>query len=317
LMAGAQIGSVVHDTAPNAVLVLGLCGVLFDSGRKCVRSARRIQQREASQGPLPVEASPRAVSVITDFGRLASLETAGAGREMRLMPTPDERNRACAEPISQNRVRRAQIKLMVAWAICMTVVCAKGVVFELCSLWWWLLTIMGFLFLASFGLHFAFQLKSRTGDQVDSINYKELAVPVVVRSLFAGMLAAICGIGGGMVMGPLLVELKVEPAISSATTATTLLLLSSSTGFVFLVRDVAPHDYAPFFCVVTALGAFTGKLVIGRWVERTGKQSVIVWCLAFITALSVLLMGGLGVFTAWETGMETLKFRNFCPHQPA
>ena len=43
----------------------------------------------------------------------------------------------------------------------------------------------------------------------------------------AGAVAAVCGIGGGMVMGPKLLSMGVPPKVQSATTATTLVLLSA------------------------------------------------------------------------------------------
>merc|ERR1712190_35591 len=101
------------------------------------------------------------------------------------------------------------------------------------------------------------------------------------------------------------VELKVLPPVSTATTATTLLLLSSSTCVIFVLQGAAPHDYAPFLCSATALGALTGKILIGWFVRRTGKQSFLVWTLAGISTVSVLLMGGLGVASVIENGAET------------
>merc|ERR1712050_698257 len=104
--------------------------------------------------------------------------------------------------------------------------------------------------------------------------------------MFAGMLAALCGIGGGVVMGPILVGINVPPPVSAATTATTLLLLSSSIDVVYLARGWAPLQYAMALCLATSTGALTGKVLIGAWVRRTGKDFIIVYCLAGITVLS-------------------------------
>merc|ERR1712217_594437 len=121
-----------------------------------------------------------------------------------------------------------------------------------------------------------------------------------------------CGIGGGMVMGPILVEMKVPPQVSSATTATTLLVLSSSTGLVYWCRKFAPLDYSLYLGFACMVGAFFGKSVIGWWVNKTGRQSLIVWCLLLITVLSALLMCILGVIRVWENGAEAFRFTNFC-----
>merc|ERR1719356_689389 len=99
-------------------------------------------------------------------------------------------------------------------------------------------------------------------------------------------------------MGPVLVELKVLPPVCAATTATTLLVLSSSTAAIYMAIGETREDYAFFLCSFTIAGALCGKIVIGWWVNKTKRQSVIVWCLAFITIASVILMFGLGVSRA-------------------
>merc|ERR1719356_1002458 len=105
-----------------------------------------------------------------------------------------------------------------------------------------------------------------------------------------------------MVMGPILVGLKVPPPVSSATTATTLLVCSSSISLLYALRGFAPLDYSIYLSTMTAAGAFTGKTLVGHWVKRTGKESMIVWMLIGITMASTLLMGGLGLVRVSQNG---------------
>eukprot|EP00415_Alexandrium_ostenfeldii_P002561 UN2561 len=144
------------------------------------------------------------------------------------------------------------------------------------------------------------------------LDFRELAFPIAKWSFIAGVLAAVCGIGGGMVMGPILVGLKVPPAVSSATTATTLLVLSSSMCLVYICRGVAPKDYSIYLSVITTAGALTGKVLIGRWVRRTGKDSVLVWALAGITIVSTILMGTLGIIRVYQNGLDSIKPGTLC-----
>mmetsp|Transcript_114154 Transcript_114154/g.347232 ORF Transcript_114154/g.347232 Transcript_114154/m.347232 type:complete len:143 (-) Transcript_114154:57-485(-) len=115
-----------------------------------------------------------------------------------------------------------------------------------------------------------------------------------------------------MVMGPILVGLKVPPPVSSATTATTLLVLSSSISLVYICRGFAPRHYSIYLSVITTFGALTGKVLIGRWVRRTGKESALVWALAGITIVSTLLMGSLGLVRAYENGAQAFQFGDLC-----
>jgi uncharacterized membrane protein YfcA len=67
------------------------------------------------------------------------------------------------------------------------------------------------------------------------------------------------GIGGGMVKGPLMLEMGVSPAVVSATVATMILYTSAAATVAFAALDMLPYDYAAFFFVYnlicTGLGA--------------------------------------------------------------
>lgn len=354
LMAGAQVGSVIHDVAPNAFLLFLLCAVLSDSARKSITSAQKISASEASAPPpqpvappTPNENQREDSDEEPDFDAAQErIRTAKGDGAVPLSTDPrlEKRGSASGRSFSgmsfmargsfvnpgrwfsfhhdaarwdaeeeqvQARTSSAKMQLVLVWTIIMAIVISKSYL-RMCSPWWWAVTAVAAAGLATYAYSFAKRLGGQVSDE-DGLNYSELAIPLVIRSLFAGTLAAMCGIGGGMVMGPVLVQLKVPPPVSSATTATTLLVLSSSTAVVFIMNDVMPHDYAPYLCVCTATGAMTGKVLIGRWVRRTGKQSVIVWCLAVITVSSTFLMGGLGIYRILTKGRETLLVRSLCP----
>lgn len=350
LMAGAQMGSLLHDTAPNAFLLFLLSATLIDSARKSITSAKKISAQEALAPP-PQPVAPPAQKAQDDSDEepdfdaaqarvRASQRTVEVSSDPRLNPRAPEDRGSFVQGMSfmargsfvnpgkwfsfhsnaaewdedearhQARTSSAKIQLVLVWMAIMALVIGKSYT-DLCSPVWWALTFSAAIGLATYAYFFAKKLGGEVSDK-DGLDYAQLAVPLLIRSLFAGCLAAMCGIGGGMVMGPVLVQLKVPPPVSAATTATTLLVLSSSTAVVFLMNGVMPHDYSPYLCCCTASGALTGKILIGRWVRRTGKQSVIVWCLAVITVSSTILMGGLGTYRVATKGRETLQFRSLC-----
>jgi len=159
---------------------------------------------------------------------------------------------------------------------------------------------------------FAGTLSAQEPVDSDDIDFRQDAFPLVKMSMLAGAIAALCGIGGGMVMGPILVELKVPPPISAATTATTLVVLSTSTLLIYVCRGIAPWEYAILLSCFTMMGAAVGKVICGWWVRRTGKQSIIVWTLAGVTVCSMLLLGIEGTLTFIRDPPAALAFRNFC-----
>jgi len=102
----------------------------------------------------------------------------------------------------------------------------------------------------------------------------------------AGIVAGLIGIGGGMVLGPLMLVMGINPRVSTATTATMILLTSSSVAVMFVMSGLVPWEYAVYFFFVCLLGAYIGKTRIDSYVKRTGMSSVLVGTLATIILLA-------------------------------
>lgn len=286
LMGGAQVGSVLHALAPSLATLLLLLLVLGDAARKGVHSAMNISAKEAKTED--------------EKGEPPSVEAA-------LQQQPDEN----AELVWQ-RSKSAGKWLLLIWALCIALIATKGAFFEICSPIWWIMTFGSAVLLSGLSWMFAGTLSVQEPVDSDDIDFRQDAFPLVKMSILAGAIAALCGIGGGMVMGPILVELKVPPPISAATTATTLVVLSTSTLLIYVSRGIAPWDYAILLSCFTMIGAAVGKVICGWWVRRTGKQSIIVWILAGVTVCSMLLLGIEGTLTFIRDPPAALAFRNFC-----
>eukprot|EP00435_Cladocopium_sp_Y103_P066273 s1586_g28.t1 len=140
------------------------------------------------------------------------------------------------------------------------------------------------------------------------------SVYVSIWSLLAGTLAALCGIGGGMIMGPKLLELGCLPQVQSATTATTLFVMSSSTAIAFWVQGTAAIDYSLWLGFATALGAVVGKALVGWLVKRLQRPSVIMFLLGGIIALSVVVMSITGFIDVVDDIVQgnDMGFRDPC-----
>lgn len=104
----------------------------------------------------------------------------------------------------------------------------------------------------------------------------------------AGIVAGLIGIGGGMVLGPLMLVMGINPRVSTATTATMILLTSSSVAVMFVMSGLVPWEYALYFFCVCLVGAYIGKTRIDSYVKRTGMASVLVGILATIIALATI-----------------------------
>jgi len=132
----------------------------------------------------------------------------------------------------------------------------------------------------------------------------------------AGISAGLLGIGGGMVLGPLMLEMEMLPTVSSATTAFMILFTSSSTVVQFIVLGMCRFDYTLWYGMMGALGTIVGQQVSGFYMRKYKRQSIIIFALGLIIALSAVVMGlvgGYGVLKDFlNSDWDEFKFRGLC-----
>lgn len=129
-------------------------------------------------------------------------------------------------------------------------------------------------------------------------NFDVLVWWLPVTSSIVGFLAALLGIGGGELVGPMLLLLNMRPEKSSATTATISLLNSAtntlhhaSTGMI-----ISP-GYASSFVLMGFLGGLGGRSLAMNIAMREGKASII----AFSLFLVLCVASGLVAFELFTT----------------
>lgn len=129
----------------------------------------------------------------------------------------------------------------------------------------------------------------------------------------AGVVAGILGIGGGMIMAPMLLESGVHPLSSSATSNVLVFVCSSSATLAFLLDGRVNAAYSEVYCAVCCAASLVGLTVMGRLVARSGRPSIVVLLLAFIMGSGALCSGVFGYIDAWHQAQEgTGGFKNIC-----
>ena len=128
----------------------------------------------------------------------------------------------------------------------------------------------------------------------------------------AGVLAGLIGIGGGMILGPLMLVMGIHPRVSSASTATMIVMTSSSVAVAFVTSGLVPWSYALFYFMVCFLGAVINKRQIDAYVKRTGRASVLIFILA-----SIILFATIGCIYNLFAGLAAKDwcldgFKQFC-----
>ena len=148
---------------------------------------------------------------------------------------------------------------------------------------------------------------------------QSIKVPAVLRKASAvavggGALASTIGMGGGVIMGPLLLSLQVHPLVTAATSTLMILFSSSAATLSFAVAGNMNKEYALIYGVCNFLSSFAGVFLIGKVVRRTGKSAVIVILLACIMAAGALasaVFGGHESARNFQTGTN-LTFSSIC-----
>ena len=136
----------------------------------------------------------------------------------------------------------------------------------------------------------------------------------VVVVLMGGMVAGMLGFGGGMVLNPLMLEMGINPLVSSATSSLMVLFSASAATFSFAVSGKLNYQYGFAYGGLCAAASIVGVSVISTSVRRSGKGSRIVFTLAFIVATGAVMQaifGGSAAVHDVRTGQH-LSFESFC-----
>lgn len=130
----------------------------------------------------------------------------------------------------------------------------------------------------------------------------------------AGVVAGVLGIGGGMIMAPMLLESGVHPVSTSATSNILVFMCSSSATLAFFLDGRVNVQYSEVYCAVCGAASLTGLTVMGRLVARSGRPSIVVLLLAFIMGAGALCSGVFGYIEAWHQAQDgTGGFKSICP----
>jgi uncharacterized membrane protein YfcA len=110
-----------------------------------------------------------------------------------------------------------------------------------------------------------------------------------------GIFAGLLGVGGGMVVGPLLLELGARHSTVSATSTFTILVTASSSAVQFILMGKLPPFYAAFFAVIGGFGTLVGQVAVENIIKRYNSTSIIVFGISAVICSSTIAMGYTGV----------------------
>jgi len=135
-----------------------------------------------------------------------------------------------------------------------------------------------------------------------------------IYAAVAGFLGGFLGIGGGIIMGPLLLELGMVPEANQATTAMFVFLSSTLATMQFVLAGAAMPQYVAWFTAWVTVSTFVGQTGIDYLLRKYKRSSIIVLSIAGIIAGSLFMMtivGGIDIYKDLTKG----NYMGFVSHK--
>jgi len=119
-----------------------------------------------------------------------------------------------------------------------------------------------------------------------------------------GALGGLLGLGGGVIMSPVLLEVGMHSESVQATTAVIVFLSSSLATIQFALIDQIVWHYAIWYSGVTVIATFLGQHLCEVYVRRTGRYSLITLSIAGVLLFSLMALSLVGT----QKVMEDIKY---------
>jgi len=329
LLTGSIFGVMLNSMLPSVVLLLVLISVLslgvYKTGKRALKITRseRKQNEELEAGNLELAGTPLGDTAVDDTVDLTVdvddetsdvivMERAGAV-DQKDADTPQSAS-------GKEYIMWGKLGMVTGlWVIVCCGVIIRGssrgeysvAGIYYCSSGFWGLTaaipVMEILFSLYFGKVEIDRSKLDTSGSAWSSSSKALldytevewnwhnVVRYMVYAFVCGALAGCLGIGGGLVLSPLLLELGFFPAVASGISGMAVLVTSTSALFAYGLSEKVYWQFVFLLMPLTFVSTLIGKITIDNYAERNNKQSVIIWSVAIflVVCLTMLTTRGL------------------------
>ncbi|GMF09703.1 unnamed protein product [Phytophthora lilii] len=327
VMGGAVVGTVLAKLLPSYLLSLLFVVVLVLGGTRAVSKGLKMYRSEMKSckvqevAPAPAaegieeQRAAAYVAVCSPSSCAEDEETDDVGRDSAnnsLLKGSGSLSNECGRPgmgaddevLAEITERERHFSLSKQGAI---MICYLGIVaasiggatVRCGGLAYWLLLIIEMPWIFGFGVFTAIYLYRQHCRKV-SVHYvfaagdihwtKETVVRFPLACAGAGLIAGLFGVGGGIVTGPLMIEMGIVPEVASATTALMVLYSSAAATAKFAVFNMIAWDWAFLLSALALVVTAVSQVVILGFVRRTGRQSIIVLCIGATICIGAVLM---------------------------
>ncbi|CAG9334488.1 unnamed protein product [Blepharisma stoltei] len=175
-----------------------------------------------------------------------------------------------------------------------------------CNLLYWCFMAFYLAIYLAISIYCGWKLIVKTERKI-SVNYDfdendvkwELKSTVKIGSIafLAGIGAGSLGIGGGIIMNPVLIAFGVRPEVSTASSSFVILFSSSISVTQYVISGLIDFTYGIPLFILAVLSSGLGTREIKKQVEKWKRPSLIVLLLGFMTFLCCVCISLNGIFT--------------------
>lgn len=113
---------------------------------------------------------------------------------------------------------------------------------------------------------------------------------MISLGFIGGLLAGAFGLGGGSIFNPVLLTLGLPPLVAGASALYLVTFSKIVTSTVYFVYGFMPFTWGFWLAFCSAVGSVLASIV-SRWIlNKTGRQSFLVWVLFFNFVLTIAMM---------------------------
>lgn len=313
---GAVFGSLLSKILPNFVLTVSLVVILAFIGHRTLKKGFKMFREESRSLQLDpagtaVELSHRGVQPLDDNSEYVAFQS----------------DSECGKGRSRLCYKIAALTVCFAGTCALTLLKGGGHLkspfgVECGSAGYWILSFGAAPWVLIFAVAFRillvreFEAKLQHGyafgpgevrwDSKNTITYPLLCA-------VAGLLAGLFGVGGGIVKGPLMLEMGILPSVASASAAAMILYTSAAASTSFIAFGLLHPIYGMLFFLLGLACTALGQYVVGQWVHKHNRQSPIVLSIGLVILLSAAFVAvDTTVDSAGQSFSELLAFHHVC-----
>ncbi|KAJ3705382.1 hypothetical protein LUZ61_009087 [Rhynchospora tenuis] len=316
MLLGASIGVLCNIMFPEWLITALFVVFLATSTAKTVQSGCKLWSKETEKERVRVEVE-------------VEVEQRESGIEVPLLK--DEREvKGTGAP---NLVPWKDLMVLVMVWMCFFVLHVligdengKGVInIKPCGVTYWLITLSQIPIAIGFTSYIMYA-KRKKREQANNVNDTDTAsvikhnlesLPMYVfpvAAILTGVLSGLFGIGGGLLLNPVFLQIGVPPQTAAATSALMVSFSASMSMVQYILLGMTRINEAVMYAILCFVASIVGLVTMQRLVARSGRVSLVVFLVSALMVLSTVVITLFGVLDVWKqiTNGDYMGFKQLC-----